>query len=196
MPPLAADGVKTVFDHDVSQEDTVLMLFVGDALVVGVGDVAEEVERTAHVNILACGGVYDGEVNSGAAGVTGLGGDKPAGEDLVLGNVGVKEVFHGGVGRVLCPAHKVVDGRLWPVGIVNLQSVTFCTQLVGCLSQCRSGLAGQYGHGSLVTVDARTNKIVIAVVTYVECQIGNGVCEVAKPVWKLVAGIVQGVSVL
>lgn len=94
MPPLPSDGLKAVFYHRVFQQHTVVVLLFGNAFVVGVRNVAKEVEGTAHVHVFSCSCVYDGEINGGTTGVTGLGGDEPAGEDCALGNVGVEHRLH------------------------------------------------------------------------------------------------------
>ena len=75
MPPFAVDRLKAAAKHGTAQEHTVLILLLCDTAKVGMRHLAEAVERTAHVELLAGRHIQQGKIDRTAAAVGGLLGD-------------------------------------------------------------------------------------------------------------------------
>ena len=84
MPPLAVDGPETISDHDALQEHPVGVLFFGDAPMIRVGHLAEEIEGAAHIQLLARLHVQQRQVDGAAPAVTGKLGDITLDKQLLL----------------------------------------------------------------------------------------------------------------
>ena len=74
MPPFTLHGCESVPNHNVAQQQPILLLRRCDLVADWAGDAAEEVENAAHINLFARFDVHQGHVNGGAARVSGLAG--------------------------------------------------------------------------------------------------------------------------
>ena len=81
-------------------------------------------------------------------------------EEDALVQVGVEVGLHPDIGHVRGPADKMVHAFLGPVGIVDLEPVTFGDDLVADGLQRLGGLAGQERRRLLVAVDAVSHEVV------------------------------------
>lgn len=100
MPPFALYGCESVLYHNVTQQQTILLLRRGDLVADSTGNASEVVENAAHIDLFARFEVHQSHVNGGAARVPGLAGYVPAREDGSLLDVRVEDGLHCGVGRV------------------------------------------------------------------------------------------------
>lgn len=182
MPPFALYGCESVLYHNVTQQQTILLLCRGDLVADGAGNAAEVVENAAHVNILAGFEVHQGHVHGGAARVSGLPGHISAREDGAFVDIGIKNGLHRSVGRVFRPSHKVIHGALRAVGVVDFDFIPFFPELITRFAQRGGGFSGDQGYRLLVSVDARAHEIVVTVVADFQDGVGNGIGEQTETV--------------
>ena len=123
MPPFAVERDKSVSHHYPLKRHTVFELLVGNAFVIGVRNLAEKIERTAHIHLFACFHVEQREVYRAAPAVARLLGDISQCEKLLLLQVGVKIRLHSYVLILYAPQHKVLNGAGGTVRVENLQPV-------------------------------------------------------------------------
>ena len=103
-------------------------------------------------------------------------------EDGAFLDVRVENGFHRGVGRVLRPSYKMVNGLLRPVGVIYFNLVSFFSEFIARFAQCGGGFFGDEGHGFFVTINARADEIVFAMIPNIQYGVLNGVGEEAEAV--------------
>ena len=165
VPPLLFEETETAACHQGLQEHTVFVLCRGNEGAVRMAERAEEIERTAHVQILLSFHVKERQINGASAGMTGVFQYVAARDNVLLFHLRIKEGFHQGIGGVGGPADKVVNSRLGPVSVKDFQPEPQGQRLEACLFQSLGSLTGKEGQGCPVAVYAPAHKVKGGVVT-------------------------------
>ena len=95
--------------------------------------------------------------------------------------VGIEVRLHQRIRDGCCPPHEVVYCPLGTIGIVNLQTVALCHDVVADGMQTVGSLTGQQCRRLLVTVDALSHEVIGAEVSYFQNRIRHDVCQCYKP---------------
>ncbi len=194
MPPLVIQRLEAVAQHGVTQHHAVVELLAGEGgyrlpeveglgiatTIVGVALDAEPVEGAAHVNLLTCLHIDNGEVNGRATGVATLGGDIFTVKDLFLGQAGIEVGLGNGVTLIQGPAHEVVHAALGTIGVIDLDAIAVTPEVVARGTQAVGSLTGHQRHGLLIAVDPCTHKVVGAEIADFEDGIGDDIGNVDK----------------
>ena len=136
MPPLTVDRLKAAAEHDAAQKHAVIILLLCDAAIVGMGDRAEAVKRTAHVKLPACRHIQQSQVDRTAAAVRGLFCDITALEQLLLLQIGVEIRLHADILILDPPQHEMLDRADGTISVKHLDAVAL---------NCRSSNSGSPG---------------------------------------------------
>ena len=94
-------------------------------------------------------------------------------EQNCLVEIGVKILFHERVVEVFAPPHEMVNGALRAVSVENFEAVALLQQLIADGTQTIGGLTGEQCRGFKITIYARANEIIGAVIADFENGIGH-----------------------
>ena len=75
MPPLAVERLKAVAQHHATKRHTVVVLFLRDAPIIGVRQLAEKVKRPSHIELCARRHIQQRQIDGTATAVTGTTGN-------------------------------------------------------------------------------------------------------------------------
>ena len=136
------------------------------------------VEGATHIELLLGLHIEQCQVEGGATRMTTLQTDVVLRKEHALVKVGIEVGLHQRVGDVLGPAHEVVNALLRTIGIVDLQAIALCFDVIAHGFQTVSSLTGEQRCRFFITVDTSSHKIVRAEVTdfqnHIRYHVGNG----------------------
>ena len=164
MPPLAVDGLKAAAEHHAPQQHPVLILLLCDGAAVRMGDRAEQIEGTAHVQLLAGPHVQQRQIDRAAAAVAGLPGDVALGEERLLFQIRVEVRLHAQILILDAPEDEMPDRGGGAIGVEDLQPVAHDDQLAAGGLQGARRLDREQGAGLLVAVDPVADEVVGGIV--------------------------------
>ena len=192
VPPLAANSLEPMTQHGPTQNHTVgkllgsnaatfgrlgvfarILARLGIAAEVRVTFRTEPVERPAHVHLFLRRHVEQCQVNGAATRMAALLGYIALHKEHALVEVGIEVALHQRVRNITCPAHKVVDGLLWTVGIVNLQAVALFHDVVAHGTQAVCRPFRQQRCRLFVAVNALAYKVICSEIANLQNGIGH-----------------------
>ncbi len=177
MPPFLNERLEAVSEHDFAQKHAVGVLLVGYAGIVGVAQLAEKVERAAHIQLVLGGHVKERQVDRAAAAVAGMLGDLALREQNVLLEIGIEVFLHPRILGVERPVHEVRDRLLRTVGVVYLEAVAFRHEFVAGGFERGGGFFREHCQRLLVAVYAVADEVIGRIVPDLKYRVGDGVAE-------------------
>ena len=176
MPPFLSQRTEPVLHHQFAKELSVSDLFICKRTgIFRPRQLAEEVEAAAHVEVLLRLLVKEGQIDGRTAGMTAAFGDEAQFEQIALVHVGIEDGFGFGFFHRLRPAHKVRNGTLRTVAVIEFQPQTHGAGVGVDFLKGVGGLAGEDHQRLVIAVHAIRHKIVRGVIAHVQQNIGNPV---------------------
>ena len=146
--------------HGLSEDHTVIVLFLCDVLVIRMAQLPEIIKCPSHVHFLFRGHVKEGQVNSAAPAVSGMFVDIALWEQDILVKVRIKILLHTGIIRIQRPVHEVGHRPLRTVGVKDLQAVSLLNQFIAYFLKRRGGLFCKKRQRFFISVYPSAHKVV------------------------------------
>ena len=96
-------------------------------------------------------------------------------KEHALVKIGIKVWLHPDILQVGGPTDKMIDGLLWTVGIVYLETVSLLNDIITHGTKCLCSLFRKQGRGLLIPVDAVSHKVVCTIIADLHYGIRNGI---------------------